>query len=71
MLKAYINQTTTLNHLDLSGIDFNIKHIKDIAESISNSSVLLAVHLNDMDINNNKRLAKDLLEIFDIESSRF
>lgn len=70
-LKGYISQSVVLNHLDLSGIDFGPRQLKELAEVIHNSPVLLAVHLNDIGLNNNVELAHDLLDVFGIEASRF
>lgn len=70
-LKTYISQSVVLNHLDLSGIDFAPGQLKELSEVINQSPVLLSVHFNDMELNSNLDLARDLLDIFGIERSRF
>ena len=71
MLKNYINQSNKLNHLDISSIDFTPWHVKEVAECVANSHSLLAVHMNNLGLNNDLELVEDVLESFGIENSKF
>jgi hypothetical protein len=70
-LVSFIDQATSLYHLDVSGLSLSQKQIRQVAESAATSPVLLAIHMNSLGISTDSEFALDLLDIFGIDNSSF
>lgn len=46
-LITFVENTKSLTHINLSGMNFNRENLVLVANSLANSKTLLAVHLND------------------------
>jgi hypothetical protein len=63
----FFNRTDLLNHLDISGMNFNTTGLLMLCETLAMCPSLMSIHLNDNNINENKQLHLEILQIFDIE----
>jgi Ran GTPase-activating protein (RanGAP) involved in mRNA processing and transport len=67
LMSEYLKVTDILNHLDLSGMNFNGDQMREITEYICNSPNLLGVHLNDNGIARDKELMLEILDKFGLD----
>ena len=70
----YLQTTTTLNHLDISGISFEKEQLKTICLILASISSLIAVHLTGMGIKRNEDdpdndLMLEILDVFGIDKA--
>ena len=67
----FISNSTILNHIDLSGMGFQKEHILSVSMAISQSLSLVGAHLNDLGLVNDKELALEILDMFNISENSF
>jgi Ran GTPase-activating protein (RanGAP) involved in mRNA processing and transport len=67
-MKSFFELTDLLNHLDISGMNFNDQSLIMLCESLSCCPNLMAIHLNDNNLmeQRNEELLKEILSIFDL-----
>ena len=67
-MKTFFETTDLLNHLDISGMNFDDSSLITLCESLSCCPNLMAIHLNDNHLmeHRNENLLKEILSIFDL-----
>lgn len=67
-MKVFFEVTDLLNHLDISGMNFNDQSLITLCESLSCCPNLMAIHINDNALMEyrNEGLLKEILSIFDL-----
>jgi len=69
--KGYLDNTDILNHLDISGMNFDQENLIKIVTSLADISPLVAIHLSDLGISTNEDLTNQILEILGVEYSKY
>jgi hypothetical protein len=67
-MKIFFELTDLLNHLDISGMNFDDSSLITLCESLSCCPNLMAIHMNDNNLmdSRNEELLKEILSIFDL-----
>ena len=67
-MKDFFELTDLLNHLDISGMNYDDRSLIMLCESLSCCPNLMAIHLNDTNLmeHRNEGLLKEILFIFDL-----
>ena len=67
---AYLKGTGILNHLDISGMNFDRVNLRQIVRIAPQITPLMALHLSDLGILNNRDFAIEVLEAFNVQISK-
>jgi len=62
----YLKVTDALNHIDLSGMNFQKEQLHELCEHLCGSPNLLAIHLNDNGLQHDDEFMGDILGYFGI-----
>lgn len=65
-LNFYLKKDRKINHIDLSGMQYDSLSFVKLSNTMSQMPTLSSVHLNDLGLKKNDVLAKDLLDIFGV-----
>jgi hypothetical protein len=63
-MSEYISISKVLNHIDFSGMGLTKDYILQLAQAMSNSDCLIAVHLNDTGFARDPDMALEVLDMF-------
>ena len=69
--KGYLDNTDILNHLDISGMNFDQENLIKIVASLADIGPLVGVHLSDLGISTDEPIRNQILEILGVEYSKY
>ena len=59
--KSFLTCTVMLNHMDISGMNLDKRHITELCEIMQSCPNLMSIHMNDLGINHFKETSSKLI----------